>query len=382
MKEAWFLYGSTVVGASDFSSDILWRTSFKAPEPFPLVEIDGESFLLASLLEVERAEKEAKVNKVVSVWDYQARTNEQTPEAAVKLFLKEMGITTVVVPPSISYRIGKFLEGDFEVKIKETIVYPERAKKTEWEISEIEKAQRAVESVVVEAVNFLSDCKIKGTGIFYKKNIVTSEMIRDIIDSRLYHRGYLSTDIIVAGGIQSADPHCLGLGPLKARSPIVIDVFPYSRETHYFADMTRTFFKGEPSDELKKMYETVLEAQNFSIGMIRADVDGFEIQKWVMGFFESRGYSLDPSKRPIEGFSHSVGHGVGIDMHESPRITRGSYILEERNVVTVEPGLYYSSARGHIPVGGIRIEDLVVVEKNGCRNLTKFPKDIKSVIIP
>ena len=84
----------------------------------------------------------------------------------------------------------------------------------------------------------------------------------------------------------------------------------------------------------------------------------------------------------MEGFFHCVGHGVGIDIHESPIIGRVKWILEEGNIVTVEPGLYYQRARGHIPVGGIRIEDMVFITKNGCLNLTKFPKDIKNMIIP
>jgi len=382
MKQALVLYGATELGPPHFSGDILWRTGFKAPDPFPLVEIEGRTYLLLSPLELERAEKEARADEIIPIMDYIRRLQNGTDLDATTLFLEDQGVTHVIIPASFPYDFGKLLESKFAVEVRKPPFYPGRARKTDWEIGEIEKAQRAVEGAVSRAREFLEGCRIEGDLIYCEKRAVTSELLRKVIDDTLFAQGFFGVDTIVASGIQAADPHCIGSGPLFARSAIVLDVFPLSISTHYYADQTRTVFKGEPSKELKDMYQAVLEAQLGALARVKAGMNGKEIHEWVVKFFESKGYPRDIAARPMEGFFHGVGHGVGIDIHEPPLISGTPCVLEERNVVTVEPGLYYSRARGHIPAGGIRIEDMVVVERDGCRNLTKMPKDFDWAIIP
>jgi len=130
------------------------------------------------------------------------------------------------------------------------------------------------------------------------------------------------------------------------------------------------------------MYETVRFAQEMGVRLVWAGIDGETIYKATRDYFNVHSYPTEIKNRPMQGFIHGVGHGVGIDIHEPPWISSIKCILEEGNVVTVEPGLYYSRASDHIPVGGIRIEDMVLVTKTGCRNLTLFPKDLESMIIP
>lgn len=380
MKQALVLYGATDIGPPHFSGDILWRTGLKAPDPFPVVEIEGRVFLLLSPLEIERAEKEAR-GEAVSISDLIKRSPNKTEAGGIALFLRENEVTNVVVPASFPYDLGKEFERDFAVEVRMPPFYPERAKKTDWEIAEIEKAQRAVEAAVESARVFLSGCSIKGPHVYSGEAMVTSEMLRWVIDSKLFEQGFFGVDTIVASGIQAADPHCQGFGPLMARSAIVLDVFPLSLKTHYYADQTRTVFKGKPSLNLMEMYTVVMRAQLMAIDMIKDGVDGFTIQERVDQYFTSVGYPTDTIKRPVEGFIHGVGHGVGIDIHEPPRISKVHWILEERNVVTVEPGLYYPEERHHIPSGGIRIEDMGVVKKDGFRNLTQMPKDLPWAII-
>lgn len=380
MKQALVLYGATDLGPPHFSGDILWRTGLKAPDPFPVIEIEGRVFLLLSPLEIERAEKEAR-GEAISISDFIKRSPEKTEDGGIALFLKENEVTNIVVPASFPYALGNVLEGDFVVEVRKPPFYPERAKKTDWEIAEIEKAQRAVETAVEEARRFLADCSIKGPHIYSGKEMVTSEMLRWVIDNKLFEQGFFGVDTIVASGIQAADPHCQGSGPLMANSAIVLDVFPLSLKTHYYADQTRTVFKGKPSLNLVRMYTVVMRAQLMAIDMIKDGVDGRTIQESVDRYFTSMDYPTDITKRPVEGFIHGVGHGVGIDIHEPPKISKVHWILQERNVVTVEPGLYYPEERNHIPAGGIRIEDMGVVEKDGFRNLTKMPKDLNWAVI-
>ena len=379
-KTALVLWGATDLGPPHFSADILWRTGFKAPDPFVLVETDGRVYLLVSPLELERAAKEAKYGvEVVNYYDYISKSR-----GYLINFLKKHDVGKVVVPDTFPCELCNALLKSFKVAYAKPPFYPGRAIKTDWEIAEIEKAQIAVEKAVEKAIDFLRVCKISGDKIVYVyqvERIVTSERLRNIINDELYRQEYLGIDTIVSCDVQTADPHCAGSGHLQAHQPIVIDVFPLSMKTHYYADMTRTVFKGQPSSELIKMYYHVRFAQEAGIKMVKVGVDGKNIYDWTLQYFESQKYPTDFKKRPMEGFFHSVGHGVGIDLHELPSIASSHDILQEGNVVTVEPGLYYSQARDHIPVGGIRIEDMVLVTKNGCRNLTKFPKDLESVVI-
>jgi len=182
-------------------------------------------------------------------------------------------------------------------------------------------------------------------------------------------------------GIEAADPHAVGLGPLKAGEPIVVDIFPRSIKTLYFSDQTRTIFKGEPEDDYKKMYNVVLFAQEEAILMLKDGVDGKLIHDFVADFFEKSGYSRNLKSRPVSGFIHGLGHGVGIDIHEPPRINSYSEILKKGNIVTIEPGLYYPVSKEGIPACGIRIEDILLIEESGAKNLTKFPKKLEDVII-
>lgn len=414
MKEAKLLWGATDIGPPHFSGDILWRSRFKAPDPFWLVEADTEAYILMSPLEVGRAEKESTGVCVVHFWEYLERATPKSEIEGVKLFLKDRGVRGITIPFDFPHGFAAALMDAFEVTIEKGIFFPERAKKSLWEIKEIEKAQRAVEQAVHEAIEFLRSAAIRDNKIFQGTDIVTSETVRNIIDRNLFMQGYLGVDTIVACEIQAADPHCKGSGPLMPRQPIVIDVFPLSLDTHYYADQTRTVFKGEPSDDLKKMYQAVLEAQNTAIQMARAGIHGRELHNAAVKTFGDR-YPTNTKERPMEGctptpkqgrhhkiaeavateksavnskreplvwgFIHGLGHGVGIDVHEFPRLGKTDDMLEVGNVVTVEPGLYYAKSQEHIPAGGIRIEDMVLIEEAGCRNLTLFPKVLEEMIL-
>jgi Xaa-Pro aminopeptidase len=163
-------------------------------------------------------------------------------------------------------------------------------------------------------------------------------------------------------------PHHSGEGHLVAGKPIVIDIFPRSQENGYFGDMTRTVVKGEPSHELERMYQTVLKGQKLGINLIRGGVKAKDVHGAIMDFFRKNGFETGSIDGKQQGFIHSTGHGLGLEIHEPPRVSFGEDVLEEGNVVTVEPGLYYEK------LGGVRIEDVVVVKKDECINLSRYPK--------
>lgn len=237
-------------------------------------------------------------------------------------------------------------------------------KKTREQIAFIEETQKATEAAAAEVIGYLkSDSE------------PSSEHCHLIIDEVLERFGCESPEgHIVAGGVQSASPHEAGSGRLMRGEPIVIDIFPRSIKTGYFADMSRTVCIGPPSLRLQSIYDAVLAAHALAVDMIKPGARGIEIQEAVENHFIECGFTTSGEGKEFpfaEGFVHGVGHGVGQKVHEPPRIGRNSTdVLAVDDVVTVEPGLYYKD------VGGVRIEDLVLVTEDGCRNLTNFSKQL------
>ena len=189
----------------------------------------------------------------------------------------------------------------------------------------------------------------------------------------LLRRGCAADGTIVAGGPQGADPHERGHGPLKAGESIIVDIFPVDLSTRYYSDMTRTFVKGEPDDGLQEMYDAVLESQEAALSMVKAGVSGKDVHNRVAEVLHAAGYKTnvhdqEEGKPLTEGFFHGTGHGVGLEIHEAPRVSLAEDRLIAGDVISVEPGVYDPE------IGGVRIEDLVVVTEDGCRNLTGFSK--------
>ncbi len=260
--------------------------------------------------------------------------------------------------------------------------------KTEAQILEIEKVQKAVEAAASAVIGYLrgskepcAERKALGIGSLRADQGVlaapsknpASEEAHKIIDKILDKFGCESPEgHIVAGGKQSAEPHEKGTGILNKGEPIVIDIYPRSKTTGFFADMSRTVCLGEPSPLLQKMYDTVLGAEDLAISMIKPGVRCVDIHEAVEKFFVRNGYLTSGKGKDFpfaEGFVHGLGHGVGLNVHEAPRLGQKSEdILIEGDVITIEPGLYYKN------IGGVRIEDMLLVTRDGYRNLTNFSK--------
>jgi Xaa-Pro aminopeptidase len=197
---------------------------------------------------------------------------------------------------------------------------------------------------------------------------LTSEYLRKVIARELLENSCIAVHTIVACGDQGCDPHNIGSGPIFANKTIIIDIFPKSLISNYCANITRTFVRGKASEKVKRMFDAVIGAQNKAFELIKDGIDGTVIHKQVQKFFRQLGYSTKKYGNKMVGFFHGTGHGIGLEVHEPPRVSKKGMTLRKGNVITVEPGLYYFG------VGAVRLEDIVVVEKDGCRNLTRFPK--------
>ncbi len=364
------LDGLLFIGDSLCDLDMFYLSNFLAQDRFTLLLQDKISVLVSSM-EMGRASKESSSDEVISTSQYGlmdklkafGKPDEAYRQVLVE-FLRDRGVRRLGVPFRFPAGIYGRLSKDFQVTVLESPVSRWRAVKTAKELDAIRSSQKACEKAMRLAVALIAGSEPRGDVLFRRDQPLTSEQVRSSIEVALLEEGCEAVDTIVAGGAAAADPHARGTGALPANSPIVIDIFPRSKSSRYFADMTRTVLRGEASLDVAEIYEAVLRAQIASLEAIRAGVSGKEVHSRVLQVFRDRGYP----EREGCGFTHSTGHGVGLEVHERPSLSEAGDVLEAGNVVTVEPGLYYPE------IGGVRLEDLVVVTANGCENLTNFER--------
>lgn len=363
-----------MIANSELDSNLYYATKFLAPDPFIFIHTRGQKTLVMSDLEVDRARAQARVGEVLSYSAIEQRLKEQglaDPKTTdvVDACLKERGVKRLLVPGDFGFRHAQALQlKGYALTVKPDPFFEERVLKSSEEIDAITQTQRATEAAVLAAIEVIRESKIKKDELHGSEGVLTSEAIKKIINVKLMEMDCIAQHTIVACGIQGCDPHDEGSGPLRPNQSIVMDVFPRSGRTRYYADMTRTVVKGRAPDALRKMYDVVRRGQEEGIAMVRDGVDGRTIHQRIMTIFEKSGYSTGPKNGRMQGFFHGTGHGVGLDIHEPPRISKAEWTLKAGEVVTVEPGLYYPE------IGAVRIEDLVVVTQSGCENLTRFPK--------
>ena len=365
------------IAASEQDSNLYYATKFMAPDPFIYLEIKGERVLVMSDLEMDRARAQASVDRVLSYSEIEQKAKKQgikdpTAVDIVHVVLKEFKIRRLSVPANFPIiHAARLQERGYSLKPKRDPFYEQRVVKTAEEVCHIEAAQRATEEAVAAAHASLRRAEIKHEQLWLDGTPVTSERLKKLINVILMERDCIAQHTIVAGGEQACDPHNEGSGPLPAHRSIIFDVFPRSATSRYFADMSRTVIRGHASAELKRLYQTVKDAQEEAITKIKDGADGMKIHQGICARFEKAGYKTGKVDGRMQGYFHGTGHGVGLDIHEAPRISRTGSLLQEGHVVTVEPGLYYPG------LGAVRIEDMVLVTKDGCRNLTDFPKEFE-----
>ena len=363
--------------ASETDADMYYATGFLAPDAFAWFRAGGRDHLLASDLEIGRARDEAGVHSVLSLTEYRERARRAgiaRPGMAdiLAAALRHRRVRKALVPDNFPLGMADALRRrGVRVEPKPSPFFHDRVVKSPSEVRAIRECQEATERAVAKAFARLRRAKIRGNRIVENGSALTAEDIKRTIDGSLTDDACIAKNTIVACGDQGVDPHNRGTGPLRPHLPIVFDVFPRSAKTGYYSDMSRTVVKGRASEALQRQFAAVLEAQEMGIGMVRAGANGKDIHEAIQRRFEAQGYRTRARNGKMEGFFHGTGHGVGLDIHEAPRVGGVDDPLPEGSVVTVEPGLYYAG------VGGVRIEDMVLVRRGGNRNLTEFPKTLQ-----
>jgi len=362
-----------IVAPSDIDADMLYATKFWAGDPFIFLEQNGKRTVVLSDLEMDRGKRTAKVDEFVSFnqleREVQGKSKQSPPyEKVLAHFLRKRGVKSAVVPANFPLGYARELH-DLDLTTTNGLFWPQREAKTDEELKLMGRALRITETGLARAMEVLKASKPKRKKLIWSGKPLTSEVLRAEIDTAMLRAGGTPTNTICAGGDQACDPHERGHGPLYANSLIILDIFPRDPKTGYWGDMTRTVVRGRASEPQRKLWETVKEGQELALREIKAGVDGMKIHKAIQSLFKKRGYPTEVRNGKNVGFFHGTGHGLGLEIHEYPRLQK--VFLKDRQVVTVEPGLYYPG------LGGVRHEDVVVVTKTGCKILSRFPKQLE-----
>jgi Xaa-Pro aminopeptidase len=365
-----------IVAASEADADMLYATRFFAPDPFIFLQQNGKRTLVLTDLEIGRGRKQAKADEFVSFnkleREVQGKSTKTPPyEKVLAHFLRKRGVRSTTVPANFPLGYAQELAAH-KIRLHATngLFWPKREAKTDEELKLIGRALRITETGLARAMEVLKASRPgPGKKLRWSGKPLTSEVLRAEIDTAMLRAGGMPTNTIVAGGDQACDPHERGYGPLYANSLIILDIFPRDAKTGYWGDLTRTVVRGRASEPQRKLWQTVKEGQALALKRVKAGVDGMTIHKAIQKLFSDRGYPTEVRKGKNVGFFHGTGHGLGLEIHEYPRLQKVT--LKDRQVLTVEPGLYYPG------LGGVRHEDVVVVTKSGCKILSRFPKQLE-----
>ncbi len=356
------------------SADQLYFAKFGVPAAFISLMKGSKRIGVFSQLEYARAIKESALDSILSL-------EEWTENARNRFERANVGVAETIATLAKSYQISGFrVPADFpawlafglqdlgfEIEAVKTSIFPGRETKSEEEMRHILEGNRCSAAGIRAAEEMLKKANIKGSYLYLDGKRLTSERLRESIEIACLSAGSIPLDTIAAGGDQACDPHCAGNGPLKANELIIVDVFPRVAKTGYHGDMTRTFLKGSPSDSQRSLVAAVRGAHRQAVKRVRTGVNGRTIHRSVQKYFDERGFATTRDENGSQGFFHGTGHGLGLEVHEAPRVSIVDSRLKRNAVITIEPGLYYPG------LGGCRVEDVVGVLDTGAKMLSSYP---------
>lgn len=378
-----------VAGVPSINKALFHRIRFSAHDPAACIDLpgpDGRTRRLLVLRDVElpRARAHARADEVFAYADFtpeEGLSEDRVIAAAqaVAECLRRAGIERVVsdrtLPLIYVHELGR---AGISVVCDPMLGVRERRAKDRDEIEAMRRAQHGTERAIEAACRTIADAGTEADGQLVDRATgqrLTSESVKALIDRVLGEHGLLGEAHIVAGGPQGGDCHEPGAGPLRTGEPIIVDVFPRDRETGYHGDCTRTVVHGEIPERVERMHAAVVAALEAGLATIRAGTTGEAVHRVAIGVIQQHGFSLGfpPAEAP-EGFCsmpHGLGHGLGLDLKEPPLLDMGGPELVVGDAVTVEPGLYQPG------LGGVRVEDLVVVTETGYEMLNQLPRGLR-----
>jgi Xaa-Pro aminopeptidase len=345
-------------------------------DPFPYFELNGRRVAVISSMEAKRIEEAAPGVELIDPYELGLdeliargmQWDELEPELTARA-AERLGVRRLVVPGELPVAVADRLRKDgIEVIPDEREFIRRRRAKNATEVEGVRRAQAAADAGMAAAAELLRSADGE----------LTAEQVRARIrEVCAEHGAPTSEDIIVAPGEAGATGHEVGSGPLPPGEPIIIDIWPRDERSGCYADMTRTFVRGgSAAPDVVEWHALCLRALEDVYAALRPGVTGRALFDIVCDVFEAAGEPTQrtkPDGEPLhDGFFHSLGHGVGLDVHEEPSLGRtGSDELVAGDVLAIEPGLYRAG------YGGVRLEDLVLVTADGHERLTSFPYELE-----
>jgi Xaa-Pro aminopeptidase len=353
------------------------------PDPFLYAEARGERHVVVSSLERSRIEALGEGLTVHAFeefgYDELVTGGADRADAVLQVMVRaagSLGLELAMVPSEFPLELADHLRGaGLTLEVDRDLFDTRRRVKSGAELAGIRRAQAAAEAGMRAAVELLRRAEPGAPGLVADGNALTCERVKDAIRAAVARGGASADALIVAHGAQSASGHDMGSGPIQPGEPVVIDLWPNDLESACFADMTRTFVVGEAPAELRKYHQLTRASLERSLEAVRPGIAGRELYRLSCEPYEQAGLPTQLTKAPgqvlEEGYFHSLGHGVGLEVHEAPLLGRAPDVIMAGDVITLEPGCYRAG------FGGCRLEDLVLVTDDGAELLTDFPYELE-----
>ncbi len=374
-----------MAGIPEKNSAFYHAIRFSVGDPAAFVTLNGngppQSILILRDIEMHRARKHARADQVACPADFAPEgglsgDRETATAQATAEYLRRNGIQSVIADRTLPLIYADLIRAagiDVQCDLNRGII--DRRAKDEHEVACLREAQAVTESAIEMACRLIAKAKADKDGVLIHDGApLTSERMRFEIDVHLLKQGYSNPPSIIAGGPQGADCHDHGHGPLRTGEPVIVDIFPQNKSTRYHGDCTRTVVHGEISDTLKKMHEAVVAAKAAGTKATRAGVTGESVHVATIDEIKRHGFSIglpkDSDADEYCAMVHGTGHGIGLEVHEPPLLDFKGPELVVGDALTIEPGVYSKA------IGGIRVEDMVIVTQNGCESLNKLPEGL------
>jgi len=367
-----------LIPGGEGDADFTYATGFAVETGLYIRFGENDDVLVVSPLEIDRARIQSKTTRTLEL-DEAGFEDQGTYASHARLaarLLRQRSAEEARVSARLQAGYLEELRATgLGIEIDRDLFRTERRQKSQDEAGFILASQRAAEAAVVEVVSQLAQADIRDGILWLDESPLTSERLFARASLLLGEKGFTCPDMIIAGSPECALPHFRGEGAIRAGAPVIIDIFPSSRKTHYYGDLTRTVVVGDIPDEVRRMHAAVLQALDAGIESIRAGASGRDVHHGVCQVLVDRGYGTTTKgfegQEGVARMNHTTGHGVGLDIHEEPSL-RGpdENTLLEGDVVTVEPGLYL------LGFGGVRVEDTGMVTKEGFKNFTTLTRSL------
>jgi Xaa-Pro aminopeptidase len=372
-----FLYSDT-----ESSATLRHEIPIAIGDPFGYAEVGDKTIVLISSLDQDRAaavRPDAEIIEWADVGFYEllesGMPRDQMMLEMISRAMARVGLKDAVVDPDFPLAVADRLRADGITLTPDHDTFALRRRaKSEAELAGIRRAQRAAEAGMAAAAAVLRAAVPEGDKIVIDGEPVTAEQVREALRAACAEHGATAPPDVIVAGVWQGFGHESGSGPLPANLPIHIDLWPRDEATGCWADMARTFVVGEPDARTQELAALAHEAHLAARDAVRPGITGRELHALACDIFEAAGHRTQrtgPGEDPNEGFQFSLGHGIGLEIHEDPGMGQtGRSPLIPGDVIAIEPGLWDRN------VGALGSEDLVLVTEDGHEVLTNYPYDL------